>query len=106
MILGPPVSRPRRQCGAKFVSPRRPGVASLPATGLLQRALMSQSPRPPRRLAPLHPEASVDLETSLWKGTCSICEVGRCGAELGKKVATALRSLESVRGKYGGLRAR
>ena len=38
----------------------------------------------PRHLArhagrlPFHPEASVDLETSLRKGACSIREVGRC----------------------------
>src|SRR5690606_22443243 len=53
---------------ARFVSPRGPGVVSPPVTGFLEGALMSPTPRTPRRPPPFHPEASVDLETSLRKG--------------------------------------
>ena len=48
------------------------GFRPFPQLACFSRESLSLRPRTPRRLPPLHPEASVDLETSLRKGTCTI----------------------------------
>lgn len=67
-ILDPPVSLPRRQCMRSSFRLAGQEECSPPVTGLLDGAPKSPTPRTPRRTPPFHPEASVDLETSLRKG--------------------------------------
>ena len=71
-ILDPSGSKPGgNACEVRFASQAR---SFLPARDWLPPAGTAWSPRPrtPRRPPPFHPEASVDLETSLRKGACSI----------------------------------
>lgn len=75
-ILDPPVSLPRRQCMRSSFRLAGQEECSPPVTGLLDGAPKSPTPRTPRRTPPFHPEASVDLETSLRKGKESKAQAG------------------------------
>ena len=79
---------------AKFVSPHQPGDhLSLPVTGFLEGAHRSPTPRRPRRPPPVHPEASVDFETSLRTGE-AIIEAGGVGVDT--FFPARFRALESL----------
>jgi hypothetical protein len=108
MDPGPSGFTPPEAMHAKFVSPRRPGrITPSPVTGFLQQGYyVPEDLATPRRLPPLHPEASVDLETSLRRSRGSICEVGRCGESWEKRSRSArLKPLNALE-MSGGKRAR
>ena len=108
MDPGPSGFTPPEAMHAKFVSPRRPGrITPSPVTGLLQQGYyVPEDLATPRRLPPLHPEASVDLETSLRRSRGSICEIFRCRESREKRSWIGEASGLIVREMSGGKPAR